>query len=347
MSTDNTDLSYINSTDYTTLSTKIKQLGSTLDDLTELSFESRQIRYADIDIKGQRGQGVLQPDELYLPLHIIDTNVRREQSSYVQYITQSPRAVILEDVMDAAVDLSLLEKDLTKKLRFPGWQMSSYANIDSFQANGYSIMETVQDIDNPGQIGRESVQFGDFAFTSDTRDLQSVEFTARQYYYTRTRLVSLCGDPLNPQDSDWSREQVDKVITASPDDGLVPNMGKDTSLYRVIKVMFRVEGVVQVAWACPSKCDGWLRKPRPLFVGRRKLVETPEFMQANMMQMGKLKLEDFALQQLAQGQTPASEEMFETEYPAALPKTIGVLVIRPVPQSQTLEALNHMLVSMN
>ena len=145
-----TNIDYINSTDYTKLISKINNLRDIAFDLTAKSLASRKLRYAEVDIEVERKAGRIAPDEMYVPQHIIDTNIRREQSSYIQYITQSPRAVILKDRNDPSLDLSLLETDLTEKLRFDGWQLSSYANIDGFQANGYGVMETVQDLGNPG-----------------------------------------------------------------------------------------------------------------------------------------------------------------------------------------------------
>ena len=114
------NLEYINSKDYKKLDQKLRELKNNIEDLVIKARDARRLRYTDIDIEAQRSDGKLAPDELYVPQHIIDTNIRRESSPYVQYVTQSPRAVILEDLMDSATDLTLLEKDLTKKIRFPG-----------------------------------------------------------------------------------------------------------------------------------------------------------------------------------------------------------------------------------
>lgn len=302
---DKLSIDYINSTDYQTLEDKLKELKEIFDDLSQKSIASRDLRYSEVDIEAERKAQTLQPDELYIPQHIIDTNIRREQSPYVQYITQSPRAIICDDSVDSTVDLSILEKDLTKKLRYDGWQLSQFANIDGFQANGYSIMEVIQDLNNPGEVGHEMVQLGDFAFLSDTRDLQLVEMTGRTYYYTKTRLIALCGD--GTKESDWSREQVDKVISKDPstnDYTVRSNDGRDKSLYMVQKNMFRVNGIVQVAWSCPEVCDNWLRKPRPLFIGMRKPYQASLVEKAQAMMTGQ--------------PVKTSEEQYETEYPYIL-----------------------------
>jgi len=325
----NKDTEWIDQLSYKKLVGKINNLKDVAFDLTTKSLASRKLRYAEIDIEVERKAGKIQPDEIYVPAHIIDTNIRREQSSYVQYITQSPRAVILKDQDDPAFDLALLEVDLTEKLRFDGWQLSSYANIDGFQANGYGVMETVQDDSNPGSIGREYVQYGDFAFIADTRDIQKCEMIGRAYYFTKTKLFNLAK---LEGDAKWDPEQVDKLLKSEPNDEQAQVYSGTTtinrSLYKVMKVLFRVKGYVYVGWVCPLVCDDWLRAPRKLFVGRRVLNEKANSIAAQIKQQpsqiqGVLTdqarkmhpdITDKHVEQLKSG-LPASDEEYETEYP--------------------------------
>ena len=138
------------------MSLKSVDIKSNTEELQILQRAARKLRYAEVDVEAERDAGVLQPDEVWIPQHIIDTNIRREQAPYVQYLTQSPRAVILEDSLDPSVDMSLLERDATKKIRFDGWQIPMFSNIDCFQANGYSWVEAVQDPTAPGELIYES-----------------------------------------------------------------------------------------------------------------------------------------------------------------------------------------------
>ena len=151
-------LEYIDTIDYKKLKMKIKDLVSVMTELNSKSVASRRLRYVEIDIEGERKAGRLMPDELYIPQHIIDTNIRREQSSYIQYVTQSPRAVIVADKVTPSVDTQLIEKDVTNRLRYDGWQLPIYACIDGFQQNGYGIMEVVYDESKPGHVAHEFVQ---------------------------------------------------------------------------------------------------------------------------------------------------------------------------------------------
>jgi hypothetical protein len=327
-----TNVDYINSTDYKKLVGKINNLKDIAFDLTSKSLASRRLRYAEIDIELERKAGKIAPDEMFVPQHIIDTNIRREQSAYIQYITQSPRAVILKDRLDQAFDLALLEIDLTEKLRFDGWQLSTYANIDGFQANGYGVMETVQDLNNPGELGREYVQYGDFSFIADTRDIQKTEMVGRSYYFTKTKLLSLTKS--ESEHDRWDKEQVEKMIKSEPNDEQAQiYSGTSTinrSLYKIMKVMFRVKGVVQVGWCCPVLCNDWLRAPRPLFLGRRTINQVAASKQQLIQQALKLPFgADFAIKtiqkrnpditddhvkQIRDGLPPSDEE-YETQYP--------------------------------
>lgn len=308
---------YINSTNYQTLERHLKDLNEALEDLQNKSLASRKLRYAEVDIEAEREEGRLQPDELYVPQHLIDTNIRREQSAYIQYLTQSPRAVICEDELDLGVDMSLLEKDLSKKLRYPAWQLQMFGNVDGFQANGYSIMEVVYDKTKPGHVAHEHVEYGDFSFLSDTRDLQQVEMTMRAYYFTKTRLVEMKGVP-DPEtgeipESKFDPDQVTKLIESDP---TVTNTqsANDTdtqnrSLYRIKKAMFRINGIVHVAWCAPDVCDNWLRKPRPLFIGRVEMPQQPPI-SPMMGMLAKLK---GAI--MPPAQPPQPQPVYETEFP--------------------------------
>lgn len=318
MSSPDTDLGYINNVDYTALSKKFDELVEIIDDRCIKQHDSRKLRYAEVDIEALRESGQLLPDEMYIPQHIIDTNIRREQAPYVQYITQSNRAVICEDADDNSIDLSILEKDLTKKLRYPGWQLPQFANIDNFQANGYGAMEVVYDPNQPGNVSHDMIQFGDFGFITDTRDIQSVEMTARAFYYTRTKLLALCGD--GTLKDDFDKKQVMMVVEGAPEaTETSTSLDRDNyraSLFRIFKIMFRVKGIVQVGWICPKIANDWLRTPRPLYIGRRQIIIPPTQSQVPALLARQMPQSPAVLPQQQQTPTvPQSQDVYETEFP--------------------------------
>lgn len=262
---------YVDTISYDKLKDRITKLVATMEDMKGKLQSSRRLRYEEIDIEAERKSGRLAPDELYLPQHMIDSNIRREQSSYIQYITQSPRAVILQDFYTPSNDTSILERDATNKIRYEGWQTSLYRVIDAFQQDGYSICELVHDQSKGGELAVEEVSIGDFGFVLDSKDLQMCEQVVRRYYFTRTALLGFT-KPEAEDGRGWDAEEVNIVISSTEGSSSATNNSsyRDHSLYRVEKVMFRVKGVVQVAWCSSEKGSDWLRAPRPLYIGRQK-----------------------------------------------------------------------------
>lgn len=272
------DVAYVNSTEYDKLSYKIKNLVSVMNTAMQRNIQSRRLRYIEIDIEAKRASGEIGADEVFVPQHIIDTNIRREQASYVQYLTQSQRACIFQCVDEVSLDTTLLEKDFTNRVRYNDWQIPMFANIDGFQQNGYSVLEMVFDPSKPGSLSYDDVTLGDFGVTVDAKEIQQQEMVCRNVYFTKTELLEM-----SEPNSDWGfdRAQIDKVIAGHPnkptDD--TTNSAADRSLYMLQKVMFRVNKIVHVGWACSDKCDGWIRQPRPLFLGRKKAVAKPQAVQ--------------------------------------------------------------------
>lgn len=291
---------YINSIEFSKLTKKFTDICESMDDLRLSNQVNRALRYVEIDIESERARGKLAPDELLIPQHIINTNIRREQPAYVQYVVQSPRAVILKDLDDPSVDTSIIENDATSRIRYDGWQSPMFANIDGFQQNGYGWMEVVDDETTPGNVAHEVIAFGDFGIVGDTKNVQEAEMTVRDYYYTRTGLLSLCADPRKQ----WNLPQVKKVIEQEPTgDDPDSNQLRDKSLFRIQKVMFRVNSVVMVAWASHKGGDDWLRPPRPLYLGYRRAVVNPSMKQRLMSAITRV---------------PITEAAPETEYPYIL-----------------------------
>lgn len=290
---------YINSTEYKKLESRVKDLSNRMNDCAQDNLISRNLRYVEVDIEGERARGKLQPDELMIPVHIIDSNVRREQPSYVQYVTQSLRSNVLKDVETPSNDTTLLETDVTVRFRYPGWQIPMFACIDGFQQNGSGIMELVMDKELPDTLKHEYVAFGDFGITVDTKDVQESEMVCRNYYFTKTALLKRRDD--KDEEQKFDTEQCDKVIGQQPtSDNDITASNKDKSLYKIQKVMFRVDGVINVAWCSVDVCDGWLRAPRPLYLGRRQPKQ-------------QLTQQDSIIQNMTG--VPISEVQYETNYP--------------------------------
>jgi hypothetical protein len=244
-------------TKYEDAATPIQGLLNVIGTLESTAVENRNSRKLDIDVDAERSDGHLDEDEFLVPAHIIDTNIRREQSKYVAYVTGSRRSAIFSSITEPTAATGELERDFTDKTRYSGWQVPLFKIIDGMQLHGYSIAEVQFDEDMPGHFAIEAVNYEDFGFPEDTRDIQACEMVVHRHYFTAIQLLDMV------ENDDFNEDIIDRLVD---DHGQAPEV---ESLYQVEKVLFKHDNKVYVAWSCNAKCDDWLRDPRPLYLGRR------------------------------------------------------------------------------
>ena len=246
-------------TNYEDATVKIRELLNVVSDLETVADENRNSRKLDVNIEAERADGYLDEDEFLVPAHIIDTNIRREQSKYVAYVTGSRRSAIFTSITEPTAATGALERDFTDKSRYPGWQVPLFKVIDGMQLHGYSVAEVLFDTEKPGHFAVEAVNYEDFGFPADTRDIQACEMLVHRHYFTALQLR---------ETEDFNEDVVEMLLDDNPD-GDSGTYLHEESLYRIEKVMFKQDGKVFVGWSCCDKCDDWLREPRPLYLGRR------------------------------------------------------------------------------
>ena len=143
-------------TKYEDATTDIRQLLNVINTLEGTAIENRNSRKLDINVEAERSDGHLDEDEFLVPAHIIDTNIRREQSKYVAYVTGSRRSAIFTSITEPTTATGELERDFTDKTRYSGWQVPLFKIIDGMQLHGYSVAEVQFDEDKPGNSAVEA-----------------------------------------------------------------------------------------------------------------------------------------------------------------------------------------------
>lgn len=251
-----TDYDYIK---YDDAAKEIHRLNSHLQTQATKADEHRLLRHPTIDIDAEQRSGHLAPDELYIPLHLVDMNIRREQARYVSYISSSRRVAIFKSLNDVTFDSTVLEEDFTDKARYTGWQTSIFRIIDSMQLHGYGVAEVSFDVTKPGHFAVNDVNFEDLGLPEDARDIQACEMIVHRHYFTDLQLKRMA------ETDDFDKEQVNNLD--------FKELAENYSLMEVQKVLFKKNNVVYVGWACIDRCNDWVRKPRPLFLGKRQQGE--------------------------------------------------------------------------
>jgi hypothetical protein len=243
-------------TDYNIIQPKLRQLvdmGKTLEIEAKVR---RKLRYLDLSDRAERAVNNIDQDAYYIPVKVIDPNIRREQAKYIQYLTGSKRVAVFQNMSNPIQDCSELEKDFTSRVRYDDWLKPMFRTIDGFQSHGYSIIEVLFDQDRIGHFDIQDVPYEDFPLVLDARNIQDQELLVRYCYYTRDALVNLYIK------KGFDPDGISKVI-----DSMTSNSSSDTTA-RLEKVFFKKDGVVHVGWSALDKCSTWLREPQPLFLGR-------------------------------------------------------------------------------
>ena len=245
--------------DYDDATKEIHRLNSHLQTQGTKADEHRLLRHPAIDIDAEQRSGHLAPDELYIPMHLVDMNIRREQARYVSYVASSRRVAIFKSLNDVTFDSTVLEEDFTDKTRYAGWQTPLFRIIDSMQLHGYGIAEIGFDVTKPGHFGVTDVNFEDLGLPEDARDIQACEMIVHRHHFTDMQLRRMADS------DDFNKEQLKNLDFKS--------LSENYSLMQVQKVLFKKDNIVYVGWTCIDRCNDWIRKPRPLFLGKREQGE--------------------------------------------------------------------------
>jgi hypothetical protein len=257
----------------------------------------RDIRYAkDSDSEDLRRSGLIAPDALYTPARIADTNIRMEQPSYIRYITQSRRSIIFASEDGTQVDgLEKLEEDFTKRARYEKWEVPFIRMIDGGQAHGWDALELIFDENKPGNFCFEHIGHDRLIFSTDCEDIEAQEVIAIKKMLTGKQLKAMVQDG-------FDEAQVGKLIATNQ-----KSLGQSDCINECYEIFFKQGGVVHVAWYATA-CDGYLKAPTKLFMGRRDFTAP--------MAMDSI---DELTEEIIPGDYPP---IFEKEFPVVIYKYI-------------------------
>ncbi len=269
--------------------------------ITDETDRQRALRYVkDADSIDLRANGTLKPDEVYTPVRLIDSNIRGEQPSLIQYITQSRRSIIFASPDSIPIDgIEKLEEDFTLKARYLGWELPLIKNLDGTQAHAWDSIETVFDPDYPGNFCLEHIGHDRLIFSIDSEDIEAQEVVAIRKMLTNNQLRSMVKDGFN-------EAQVEKLINTSN-----KSLGLTDSCNECFKVFFKQDEIVHVAWYARN-CDEYLKEPQPLFLGLRDFTQQPPQVDPSLEN----------ILSLPQQQPPDYPPIYETEFPVVQLKYI-------------------------
>lgn len=220
----------------------------------------RNVRDVNINVNALRESGEIKEDETLIPVRVIDTNIKREQPAYINYLRNSRRIAIFKCLSQPNLDTQELERAFTEGMTYPEWEKAHFKCVDGAQTHGWDSIEVVYDERNPLRVGLEQVGHDKLFFSWDALNFQFCGMILRAYDLTITQLN---GFVVN---FGFSAEQVKLLIEARKGAGI-----KEEMTIRVYKRQFKYQGVVYVDWSSLQLgTTDWLKNPDKLFLGRKK-----------------------------------------------------------------------------
>ena len=143
----------------------------------------RELRRDPIDVNTRRKAGELEPDENYIPQHVIDQHIFEEKPSQIGFIEQPDRLLVFKDLTDPNTPTGDIEEEFTNHMRYEGWLIPWHRAFDATDLHGGCCLEVVLDETKPFYSRLEYIRREDLIFPSEATDLQGCEYIMRRYWY--------------------------------------------------------------------------------------------------------------------------------------------------------------------
>lgn len=217
--------------------------------------ENRELRKLECDPEELRESKQIQDDETYIVDRVIDTNIKREQPAFLNFLTAARNVVTFtrKDNMSAN---ERLEEKFTRGAKYVGWEMPFIKETDGAATHGWDAVEVIFDDTKPLKFAIEHIGHDKLFFAYGSQDINAEDVLMREYDVTCSQLRSYI-----------KKSGFDEVVV----NGILADKNAPAKRFQniqIYKVYFKIEGVVYIAWASfDGAAKDWLRKPEKLRLG--------------------------------------------------------------------------------
>ena len=224
----------------------------------------RELRKVDVNNEAQRLQGRLASNETFVPVRIIDNNIRQALAKFMSYLRSGKRLVLFTPVNPTTkLNVQLLEESFSNGMRYLEWDVPWEREVDGMLTHGWNFMQVIYDESKPLKVAVDFIPHERVVIPLDMEDFQSLEFVPITYNYVPSKLKSYV------KTFGFNAAQVDLLLAT------VNEKERDKPI-KCYRVMFKDgDGVVWDAWFS-MKCTAWLRAPAKLDLGMQKKVEVDQ-----------------------------------------------------------------------
>ena len=213
---------------------------------------NRNIRNVEVDLNALHNAGELRPDETFIPIRVVNENIRQDLPPFIRYFISSHRLFIFNCTTDPNENTEELEEQVTKGMRYNNWEKAPYKNLDGAKLHGWSSLKTEYDESRPLHVNIHYVKHESLIFDTESVDFEANEIILEEHFVTLLQL----DDFVNKFGFD--ADQVKKIKQSKEDNEI-----KLQEPFKIHEVYFKYQGIVYVSWACMEQgmCSDWLKKP--------------------------------------------------------------------------------------
>lgn len=251
---------------------RAKQCLTTLENdwsvVIERVTKNRLDRYLDIDVEMMRQDKKLLPDEGVIVRRVVDNNITREKAPYINFLTQPRRSVILKCTSDPSVITDTLESEYTRVTRGDYWQLPYFRCVDGAQLNGWSAIQTIFEPTSLSGFRRKYISTDRLMFPRQTAEFQQIKYFSIIVDISLSKLQSWV------EELGFDEAQVQKLVQRQSQSEFDSDYIKE-DIIQIRQLMYRADnGVIYQGWY-DMYCDDWLKKPKPLYLGRQEKIIEP------------------------------------------------------------------------
>jgi hypothetical protein len=244
-------------------------------------WNARNIRRLEVSVSAMQQQGKLEADETYIPVRIIDRNVKSRMPSRLAYLKSANRLAIFEpqlsfEALDIQPNTARLESEFWRVLTYDNWETSYIASSDGAEFVGwnwleilYTPTETYEGHCAIFQVGRENL-----IFDVGIDDIQKSKVVVKRIPITLVTLAEYAKVfAFKPQFVAKLMEQVN-LVDADSGPGTASYDNADQAAIYIFRAFWKEGGVVKTAFYADNLED-WLNEPHDFYNGIDKEVENP------------------------------------------------------------------------
>lgn len=219
---------------------------------------NRRLRSNKADVEQMRSAGLLQENQTFIGVRLINQNINQALPPLLSYLKQSPRMATF-----VPGDNSYLDQEFTRVLQYPGWEIPYIEVLDGAELNGLGYMMVKADNTKLGGVAMETIPFNEIVYDRRLKSLQDSPAVLIKHVITAVSFYHWDSFENFDKNSDAYNAITKRLLSEE-----INVIGDDLVIY---ETFVKVNGFVYRGWYYKDSKQ-WLKQPLPFSNGIEESV---------------------------------------------------------------------------